>query len=1583
MLERVGACIEPAYQVLLHRLEPPCRSHRLLGPDFFQYGLHTPESGSWWPSFLNSIRSVPQSARMPRGITRTSAARSVEPFHRKQSLRGRQKKQSTNTVTLKPTVRAYSRTARRAQDAEEQEQPEPYDLEQDDISTTENALPATHEAQLLSPHQQRIEQLLQFEGLVEAGTARSPRDEIWELFIALPDQVPYASKIMQYLAGSTDAEDLNRALSAYATLSVEARTESDYNVAADVASRRKRISLVLEICKEAVGRREGDLCRQTALMGLLRGRLYKSAARLWKQSWGQETALHRYDARQGVEFIHHSKLHVIDESGDLLEIFTATHERLTRVDTLLSDVDRQCLLRVVQGLGWRIVDSARTMAAVNLGGLFATFERLENLGSLTGLHSLHAIRTLCSSRTPRNRHDLATALYRNFRLRYPDQSVPKYILHGLLYLSYKAAESREALEYFLEELRKGHIDWQPRPFQGRPGRDEYVIALRALAWQGDVTATEQLYTRFIADHGTPKKSSEVVPLLYTHAILGDAPAARNAFNKIRTEWHLKRDTICWNILMLAHARSAEPYQAFDILEEMLGRNIKPDSMTYGMLGNICSTVGDDSTVLSLLELASQQGLNLGPMLGHLIEAFCLNGDVEKAEMILDNLEQYRSRGSDQYKSEGSPVRLWNILLRHYAYQSEPLSLVRAQERMKRAGVKSDEMTYGTLMAALIQSNKTHDALKILRSLHFRSTIEATPFLYSLILHGFQRESNRDMTNLIWGEMQARFPAVTPSAKLSMLRSEKERDFAKTRQQILQTGQTKRIDLKNALIFLDRHGRYDPSDKATRTPQPGFQRRKAYEAAPSIFTETVTDVLAKHGKPIQAGHLMDWYDDMMGSDTRKSQNIHNLTSRMLIAARNYQRQAMDRLWLQILHLGIKTSLSPIQLRQSSIAWRTDSTDPVIGMQELLRKMEEANLSIQPARHLELELPLSNYINALNEQGRHPLLISVVDLFPKLGFTLTSKNWNQYIKALCNSLDPEHHVYAFSLFEQVLLPNMPSMRVLTKGLWIEPSVEKAIFDSGEGNAIYVRHRKIERSQPTRPIPSYETTVWLASVAQNLKGKAAQGGLEAECFRMLQQNHREALRRIGFLPFRSDRVQRILLHQKGPIYGPRFTFENLELAGPGITSAESVIDQLPVQSVDWISRALRVRKGHDPAKMAEDITLAEHALGEIVRNPLWLAEERRWESDEELNGRLQRTELEYLQAVEDMERNIKQSPLTMSESSGDPVYRPDWAALADGNTMHDNEASSGLAKTEYKANSPATLDERVDLKAKAKLHTTRMTLPRTRIKNSLALFNPLLPPKPIKSRVDRSFSRAKARRRPRLEEIRREQRWAEQNRDSSAESFEPNADLAVFARMRQEQAQREQELQDSQHKIGQLRQEQAKRISGYLSEASGLGDVQSTWPTSFPLGPAVSPLPPAPAGLFPPVSAPASSVANGAPDQPRRQDRRHVPTDEHLGPGGDSDALSSRFSTFGFSDAVAADADGEAGETADDDGDLATAAAEEEARRGEGDKPPLPWKVPGLPKKQGKGRGEKGDDDGGAGRDETKPFGGWKHGEDGFKF
>ncbi|KPI43570.1 Pentatricopeptide repeat-containing protein [Cyphellophora attinorum] len=897
MLERAAAYIDPVTQVIIQRGDVPFRSSRLLTRGFFRHGAAAAvDTPPWWPLYLETVRQVPYG--QSKQCLKTKREAVVVPKHSRRS-RPRCVQSTTSAKATRSSIgsRTYSAgTATAPQrgsngqvvgDRAEAEHNEHYEAEDEedqvgdqkdkimrqtqhlydnpsegiyeDVEVNESRMDGAREAALDPSHPASVRNLadmqsksaaqIELETLLTLDASRRAAhnrkssgehaDAIWKAFIALPEQETYASRVLSHLAASAILADWRRAPSAFNMIPLENRVDRDYDMVVRAAFKMRRATLAVQMCKEASELGLAGMCRQTALVKSLGLGLFKTAVRVWNECFG-DVHLHPESGRNSLPS---HLVGLLDQDSHLPELIYKILNRLKATNTRLTAQERGCLMYMAQELSWRVIASGRIMSIITPEGLWRIFDNLAAAQLLEHKMLATAITTLASEgRVPRARHDLAIAIYRNSRLRFPDERVNAHVLNGLVRLCYRAEEKYEVFQYLFDEMRS-----LPK-LEGRtlPGRAAYYGALRALSLQGNVAAVSSLYEDFITDHGALRSCGDLIPALYVHATVGDVAATKRVFDSVQTKYGFAPNIACWNVLILAHARSEEPIEAFSVFDHMAKQNIKPDAYTFSTLISIVAKKGDVTNVLDLLQKAMQHDLkDIRPMLASLVHAYCLNDDLESAKKLLANVHTF--------DMIGSPVNIWNQLLKHYAYRADVDAIKSTHRRMVSAGVELDQYSYGCLMAAFIRKGNTEAARNLLQDLHLDSKVVATPFLYSLILVGFEREGNRDMVRLLYQEMEDRFPRMTPSANLAMLKAEVRAGFSKEAARYdreTTPGRMHRPNLTEALNLLEQLGQTSTTTQPGRAasgPQPGFVREPAADAVPAIYSSAVAESLATSGQ----------------------------------------------------------------------------------------------------------------------------------------------------------------------------------------------------------------------------------------------------------------------------------------------------------------------------------------------------------------------------------------------------------------------------------------------------------------------------------------------------------------------------------------------------------------------------------------------------------------------------------------------------------------------------------------------------------------------------------------------------------------
>ena len=1113
---------------------------------------------------------------------------------------------------------------------------------------------------VLAVRRKRLDELL---AAKVADRQPSQISEVWILFVSMPDQQAHASSVLAYMSMSSSPQSRARVLQAYSIIATEDRVKENYDRAVTAAMFLRRLHLAIEICQEALQRGLGYESRQMLLLHGIDKSLSRVTSTVWTSLFaGSVEASPSQNPAEAAR-----NWNIVDNFVSLPELLSKVLRRIShaRVDPVVGPF-REGLIQVCSALLWRTVFSAHIMSRITPRGILSLFEQAKDWSQLQPDHYWQAMRTLCSIRIKRERADLAMILYRNVRHSFPEAKVPSDNLNGLIGICGKANYPSATFDYLLGQFAY---------FHGQPFLPAFHRVLTIYSRRGDIAGVQKTFDTMHQVNSPLTAIEYYNPLLYVHAIRGDVTATRLAFDKLVSEYNVEPDVVSWNIVLYAVARSEEPHQVFDIYEQMTMKGVKPDLRTFGTLIGVCSNAGDVDAVTQLLDLANENGVvGIDSLIASLVHVYCLNDDVEGAEILVEAVTE-----KNHHQAQ---IRNWNTLLRHHAFQADHKVMLHIQSKMRAAGIVPDNMTYAAIMTALVRVGKTSQALQVLRTLHFSFDLGTMPFHYSILLHGFAMEGNRDMVSVIAQEMTERFPYHESSLKSPAILARFRQSWSKAKTELAGSAhhaQSIQLELDEPMkLAMDSLG-----EEALRTkdPQPGIGRAvRTRHAAGLTALEFLAERAVANQEPHRASELMEQVDDAIARITLpgqpRAQTLSLLTTRLILASRQLQWDEVQRLWCDIVGSAVKSSV-PVEHRRSisSRSHHLDSSNSHDVLDLYASHLAGHGISILRAHRYVLSMSLSSYMHALESQHRYKELINLPGQTEQLGFKFTGKNWNSLIQTLCRSAKVHHQRLAFATFEKVLLANVPSFSYLLSGKWVDPSLKPQ-----QQSSRSLPRKLLEQVRPGVAAPTYYTLVYLAMVLLRFKKQAAHG--HGDSLEYLEQEHPATVQLVNRLPYSRDKVQRLLLRGKkihgDPTQRPR---ANKRVDKSGVAESRSLIVHLSYEDLRDLSSEPR-KEWHKRA-MDQDVQrreLIERVWGHQIGGPTRLAAKGRLETDVELRARLSREQKENMAIIEQLRTDSKKQQWVADEQTGDPVLHASHSSMVDLASRHaDSNAKSVEASTE----------------------------------------------------------------------------------------------------------------------------------------------------------------------------------------------------------------------------------------------------------------------------------------------------------------
>lgn len=1091
MLERAARCVENARCVYLgtkHKVG----SRRILHPNFWRQTIDDTEIPLWCIAFLNSSHS---SSR--RAITSSETPPFIANVHstpleflyplRSQPIAGAYTGSSIQRRRNKFLHRSYSSTAGESGVGKDNTES---DRIKDDALDGADPAPRSNEEALRR---------------VLANDRYRLYDEAWELYESVGFLREYNSELLHYLSTSPRPIDSDRSKAIFSHIPISERVERDYLYATRSVLRIKTAEeQIMKICLEAINRNQGKSSWNFAIAILINRGDWSNVSELWEN---------RYTSSTNVFSPELSRLTTLPTQLSSLIGSIERNDYRTKVP-YISDIAKFMI--------YHVVSNARRMMDTPLVKMMRLFERSRSIGLFEARHYYRAISTLQTSDI-RAANTRAILLYREFRSRMPDERPPTRLLLGTLRMLC-AREMSELVEYLLEEYTH---------FYKKPSNRAYQLALTTFARIGDVSHVENLFERYIAHFKKPTDQAILSPRLYVYARVGNVPETKRLFDNIKTDFGLTPNTVCWNVLLTAHARCDDLDGAISIFKEMPRAGVTPDSYSFGIIMGMLANRGDVDAIFKLLEIVKQENIpKTVAMIDTLVEALCNLRRYEEAERAANE--------AILFHPPETLSRCFNVLLWNYSFMIDLDSVSRVKDTMLQANIPYDGMTYAALMLGLVLVGKTEAARELFGSLHRGRKLHVSMFHYAILLHGYVKERNRDMVQVLYKEMEERFGDPGVSSKLAMLKTQIDRDL----QRLIETegDPENSIEFPHAEKFLRLAIKdFDVKSLTSKQPQPGTNKRPFRDAFPSIYYEHLIGAYSSEGAFEKASDIFSEYAQQeypVGKPVLPTSLLHTLMVNYLEQGKHGE---VKRCWEMVLEQTIQLA-RPVDMEAVLSPKDTPADKPDVSTNGPTQDspFEYRPLSIISPYRFTLSRPLSTYMKSLYHQDRYDKIEDVLHKIGRLGFALTSHNLSLYINMLCLSRNPVDQLHAFTLFEGRFMPNFPGWKYIRRGYSKRPEGAPTDLD-----LLDQRRRRGKRSdmigkaarlawlkiQPDHMMPTYFTMIHLAFAMKDFRFRSFQDG-SAE----MQNLYRQAPATYNTVlntPYLRDKLQGELLRGGSALY------------------------------------------------------------------------------------------------------------------------------------------------------------------------------------------------------------------------------------------------------------------------------------------------------------------------------------------------------------------------------------------------------------------------------------------------------------------
>lgn len=1129
MLERATGCLETAGQRLLWHSGDIVRSRRTLSPRFWQHGeLDMP---AWYFAFLQPTSPVP-GRRRPYRHAKTSvqddsghvclaflypssarnAARSDEP--RKHSLARRRAKLQANSRNHHSFGPSKCARETKRYNSSIGLLPSPPELPR--IAAPFYLAPVRRDTR-----SQRLKEIVN-------RSDESDHDEAWTLYQSIEYiSKPVLERFFEYLARSKRDIDPKRLRDAFLELPVDRRTHRIYGIITEsLLHTEKDLDYVKEVVREAVLNTRGKACWSVALVYCVKENLWTDMQDLWQ--------FRPFNIRpRHVGLAVEDKPWVWGLSRGLTTLTNAMEEK----KVVMGNPE------IVKFLLYTVFGSRSILTRRTIQWILRVTQNMHNEGLLEPGHYSYAMETLARSLDTYDA-DRAMILYRNYCWRMTARP-PRTILMDLIYILSKSKQT-DRVSFAVDEYIF---------FYGTVPQDTYRTALEALARAGDISEVDRLLGLFRPERKNSKLARDVrpshiydprlakrvrtlsyyFPYLYVCGKLGWPKEAHARFKNLHV-FGARRDTYCWNALLLAYAVAQDSSGAFSVFDQMRERGLY-NSHTFGTLMGMYAKRGDTDKIDELFQMAVDYGVTITTtLLETSVESCIKNGKSEDAER---RAEEAASAGY-----EGDPSRVWNMIIVDYAYRYDIKSAMRVKNRMNDIGIRSTTDTCSALMLALSMVGKTDEARLFLREMHQTSHIKATQFHYSILLGGYVRERKRNMVSVIYHEVYQLFNTRSIKVQLAILQSKIQRDLQLLREKRIHRDGD--IKLAHSERFLE---------QALQNFKPRADNREIdsrltfKHSFPTSYYHKIISAYGERGAFDRVDKLLQKCESI---DQKGEHPLRLLSLLMHTCVKRERYGKVFACWdMAFARTTILASRPPPSGLGRSVSDVTIGSAP-------------AQSTIYPAYRFALASCISHYLLALGHYNRHTEIPTVVRDIEEKGFSLSTRNWSMYVKMLASSENTADQVRAFTTFEEKFMPNFLGWKNILRQKGNRPpgapERRDIVMENSGMGASRLDPRKIwAKTRPEYMQPTYTTMMYLASALLGFRERSVRD--EGSEMRALYEAAPKTMAALTTMPELKEKFQETLLRNNEVKHSwpKQIQFSNEPLSSEGVLgSAGLYVDE-----------------------------------------------------------------------------------------------------------------------------------------------------------------------------------------------------------------------------------------------------------------------------------------------------------------------------------------------------------------------------------------------------------------------------------------
>lgn len=661
--------------------------------------------------------------------------------------------------------------------------------------------------------------------------------------------------------------------------------------------------------------------------------------------------------------------------------------------------------------------------------------------------------------------------------------------------------------------------------------------------KGDVDKVEH-WTRVYVDERPAERVETAFfwPYIRVHGVRRDAEGALAAFKRLRSEFNVVPDMMCWNMLLWSYFRSDNLEGALRAFRAQNEVGVSYGAASVHVMMTLYSKLGNPAGVAALMAIAKAENLptNTHFKMAELL-AHTNSGQVTEAMNVLEKSVKDHKGGL----LVGSMTKVYNVAMETWARRGDYSETVALYQRMKENNVPLDSDSYGSIIKALCMRRNPHEAWWTIRKVMPADKIQATPQQYATIMNAMGRIRDYKMALKVWDHMLAANISPTTGAYAVYIRAKALLEDAETRivrdsedtEPTLQRYEPLHETTKELLKILDKDPVFSARYDFTEPHLPG----------PDMKSNLFESLIQLHGKRQcfdTAQELFLLYHKHRGIESSKSlpetTPFRLATAMMSVYQRTGQHEEVLKYWELLLKQAEDMQYLPsvedamAGLKQPMVQPSARST--ISGNdQSKIASIDRSRLA--GARRYILSRPFQYYSTSILTQPNLSadttvqLIRTAIGLLSS-GWLFDNFAWNMLVQRLC-AAKPSRAMIAFSLTERFLIPNFPGWKYPRQILTQVHGMPNPSRRAEQTQYFDMTPRPINHDER---LPHYNTMVWLAYALLEVRRAQAVGvpGANKETMTQvgtledIEKRAPKTLEHVRNLPIVLDRIQKQLIRK-----------------------------------------------------------------------------------------------------------------------------------------------------------------------------------------------------------------------------------------------------------------------------------------------------------------------------------------------------------------------------------------------------------------------------------------------------------------------